>query len=334
MFPKSSTTVLVALILAVACLLPPRGEAAPYRVLVVMSYHESMPWEREVREGIESQLARSASIRYVYMNMKNDAAGGAARAREALRVYREFRPDGVIAADDDAVSLFVVPYLRDRVTTPVMFCGVNAEPQAYGFPASNVSGILERAHFRESIAFLHQLQPSLIRMAFLTIDNPTGRANIQQIRQETPSYPATVSAIRLVKNLDQALAVIGKLKSSSDALFVIAMEGLPDRSGRPLPERETYRRLAKLYGKPIIGMNEFNVRSGLLCAVAKNGQEQGATAAKMLLRAMGGTPVSRIPVTRNRHGKRLLNVKAMKAFGISPRPVFLVGTQLVETEND
>jgi ABC-type uncharacterized transport system substrate-binding protein len=334
MFRKRGASVLVPLLALIACLLPLSGEATQYRVLVVMSYHETMPWEREIREGIESQLSRSATIRYVYMNTKNDFAGGAVRAREALRFYREFRPHGVIAADDDAVAMFVVPYLKDRVTTPVMFCGVNEEPKTYGFPASNVSGILERAHFRESIAFLHQIYPSLTRMAFLTMDNPTGRAYARQIRREAESYPATVSAIRLVKDLNQALAVTGNLKSTSDALFVIAMEGLPDPSGRPLAEKNTYRLLSRAYGKPVIGMNDFNIRAGLLCAVVKTGQEQGSTAARMLLRAMEGTPVSRIPITRNRMGKRLLNVSVMKSLGITPRPVFLVGTQLVETEND
>lgn len=334
MFRTRRTAVLACLITAIACLLCVRGEAAPYRILVVMSYHETMPWEQEIREGIESQLGSSATLRYIYMNTKNDFAGGAVRAREALRLYREFRPDGVIAADDDAVSLFVVPYLKDRVKTPVMFCGVNEEPRAYGLPASNVSGILERAHFRESIAFLHQLHPQLTRMAFLTIANPTGRAYARQVRQEAGSYPATVSAVRLVKNLNQALGVTRELKSSSDALFVLAMEGLPDASGRPLAEKDVFRLLARSYGKPVIGMNEFNIRAGLLCAVVKTGQEQGATAARMLLRAMSGTPVSRIPITRNRHGKRLLNVNVMKSLGITPRPVFLVGTQMVETEHD
>lgn len=306
--------------------------AAPHKVLVVMSYHDSMPWEREIREGIEAELAQNSIIRYVYMDTKNNFAGGATKAREAMEVYREFQPDGIIAADDDAVSLFVLPYLKDRVATPVMFCGVNAEPGEYGLPASNVSGILERAHFRESIAFLHQLKPSVRRVLFLTMDNPTGKAYERQIRAEAGTYPATVSAIRLVRTLDEALAATRELRESSDALFLIAMEGLPDRAGRPLAERDSFQVISRSFGKPAIGMNDFNIRAGLLCGVVKSGQEQGATAARMLLKAMGGTPVSRIPITRNSQGKRFLNVTVMKALGLVPRPVFLVGTQLVETD--
>lgn len=334
MFRNRRVAILTAVLLTIACLLPFRGEAAAYKVLVVMSYHEFMPWEMEIREGIEAELTENTTIRYVYMNTKNDFAGGAAKAKEALDVYREFQPDGIIAADDDAVSLFVVPYIKDRVKTPVMFCGINAEPEAYGFPASNVSGILERAHFRESIAFLHQLRPSVKRIVFLTNDNPTGKAYVEQIRREAGTYPSIIADIKEVKTLDEALAVTRDLKKRSDALFVIAMEGLPDASGRHLPEKDVFRKLSKSYGKPVIGMNEFNIRSGLLCAVVKSGQEQGANAAKMLLQAMQGTPVSRIPITSNKHGKRFLNVTVMKSLGIVPRPVFLVGTQQVDTESE
>lgn len=308
--------------------------AGLYKVLVVMSYHESMPWERDIREGIEAELAQNSTIRYVYMNTKHDFAGGKTRARDAMDVYRDFQPDGIIAADDDAVSLFVVPYIKDRVKTPVMFCGVNAEPGAYGLPASNVSGILERAHFRESIAFLHQLKPSAKKIAFMTNDNPTGKAYVQQIHREAGTYPATLTVTRMVKTLNEALAVTRHFKKQNDALFLIAMEGLRDDSGEPLQEKDVFPQIAGSFAKPVIGLNEFNIRSGLLCAVVKSGQEQGATAARMLMEVMQGVPVSQIPVTTNRHGKRVLNVSVMKSLGIVPQPVFLVGTQLVDTEKE
>jgi hypothetical protein len=46
----------------------------------------------------------------------------------------------------------------------------------------------------------------------------------------------------------------------------------------------------------------------MLCGVIKTGQEQGTAAAEMLLKAMGGTPISQIRVTRNRRSKAVINV--------------------------
>lgn len=306
--------------------------AERYKVFVVMSYHQEMPWESEIRKGIEDTLDDSCEIRFFYLNTKNDFSKGPDMAREAWRLCREFRPDGIIAADDDAQAMFVLPYLKDKVTVPVVFCGVNADTRAYGYPASNVTGILERAHFLESISFLQQLVPGAKSVAFMTSDNPTGRGYVDQILREAASYPLTNSSIKLVKNLDEAVSVAEAWKHRHDALFLIAMEGLASRDGKPLTEKESFAAISRAFGKPVLGINEFNVREGLLCTVAKTGEEQGGTAASMLLHVLGGTPVSSLPVTRNLHGKRILNISVMKSLGINPQPVFLVGTELVETE--
>jgi ABC-type uncharacterized transport system substrate-binding protein len=302
-----------------------------YRVLVVMSYHDGMPWEDEIKAGIQSALKGSFDIRYVYLNTKNMPSAGSERAKEAYRAYLEFQPDGVLAVDDDAQWLFVVPYLKNRVKTPVIFCGVNAEPDRYGYPASNVTGILERAHFRESIAFLRQLVPGATSIGFMVTDNRTGWGYVDQIRQELPGYPIQSFSISKVKTLGQARKACRAMKKQHDALFLVALEGLTDDTGRPLAERESFMILSQLYRKPVVGINRFNIRFNLLCGVVKTGQEQGATAAGMLTRAMSGTPVNEIPVTRNRIGKRVLNVTVMKSLGIRPRPFVLVGTELVET---
>jgi ABC-type uncharacterized transport system substrate-binding protein len=316
------------LLVSSACL----GSAAePFKVLVVMSYHEEMPWEKEIRAGIDAEFKGSAEIRYFYMNTKNDPDGGVEKAKEAYRIFSEFQPDGIIAADDDAQWLFVVPYLKDRVKTPVVFCGVNAEPDKYGYPAVNVTGILERAHFRESISFLQQLMPKVRSIAFMVTDNQTGWGYKEQIRKESKSYPVSSHSVSLVKTLDEALKAVRVMKKRYDALFLIALEGLTDFQGKPLAERDSFPILVRAFGKPVIGINKFNIRYHMLCAVVKLGNEQGSTAAQMLLQAIKGTPLSSLPVTRNRHGERVLNTTVMKSMGIKPWPFLLVGADLVES---
>ncbi|MCK5705804.1 MAG: hypothetical protein KAI29_31860, partial [Cyclobacteriaceae bacterium] len=81
-----------------------------------------------------------------------------------------------------------------------------------------------------------------------------------------------------------------------------------------------------------IGGNRFHVEFGALCAVVKTGQEQGIVASEMLLKAIQGAAVSEIPITRNYEGKRVINVTVMEKLGITPRPIILLGTQLVKTK--
>ncbi len=327
---------LIALLLASPFMWPQLVTSASaedrYTVLVVMSYEADNPWCGEIREGIESVLGDVADIHYLYMDTKVDPAGGEAMAAEALVRYRELRPDGVITVDDNAQSLFVVPHLKDKVETPVMFCGVNAEPEKYGFPASNVSGTLERGHVRESIAFVRQFAEGIQRIAFVVRDSPSGRALRDQVNAEKDGYGAQVSGFHLVTEMQELEAMAADLRAGSDALFVDSLEGIVDESGEAMSNRQLLDRIGAIYPKPILAGNQYQVEQGATSAVVKTGQEQGEGAARQLLKAMRGTPLAEIPVQRNYRGRRVINVNELEELGIVPRPIVLRGATLVRTQ--
>ena len=309
-------------------------EAASYKILVVMSYEEANPWCIQIKAGIDSVLAGSSEIKYFYMDTKKNFEGGVRKAKEAFELYKRFRPDGVIAADDNAQSMFVLPYLKDKVKTPVMFCAVNEEPEKYGYPASNVSGILERDFISESIAFAKQLAPSIHTVGFLAKDSPSGRAIRNQVEIESDTFLAKFVGFKLVKTIKETLAALEEYKKTCDALFITSTNGILDSDGKPLDNEQVTKIVANAYKKPLIGANDFHVRYGVLCAVVKSGNAQGRMSAEMLLKALMGTPVNHIPVTLNKYGKRMLNVTVMKELGIRPKRRVLVGTVLVKTSEN
>ena len=272
-------------------------EAASYKILVVMSYEEDNPWCIQIKEGIDSVFAGDSDIKYFYMDTKKSIKGGVQKAEEAYALYKRFQPDGVIAADDNAQSMFVLPYLKDKVKTPVMFCAVNAEPAKYGYPASNVSGILERDFISESIAFAKQLVPSINTVGFLAKDSPSGRAIRKQVEIESDTYLAKFADFKLVKTMQETLAALVAYNRTCDALFITSTNGILDADGKPLDNEQVTKTVAKYYKKPLIGANDFHVRYGVLCAVVKSGNAQGRMSAKMLLKAIKGTPIKHIPVT-------------------------------------
>ena len=324
--------VIMVLCLTVCFLMPGRLHATAFKVLVVMSYNDQYAWSREIQQGIDRVLSGTCRVEYFWLDSKKDLEGGEEKARQAFEFFKEFRPDGVIAADDNAQSMFVVPYLRGKVKTPVMFCGVNAEPEEYGYPAANVSGILERLHFRNSIAFAQLLVPSIKKLICLTRESPSARAVYKQYEREHNTYPVKSVAFIMPKTLNEALSAVTALRNKSDALFYETMDSIKDDQGRVFSDEEVVPLVARAYGKPLISNNLSHVESGTLCAVIKTGQEQGSTASEMLLKAMQGTPVSQIPITQNRHGKRIINLSVMKALGIKPPSDALKGVQLVGTE--
>ncbi len=149
---------------------------------------------------------------------------------------------------------------------------------------------------------------------------------------ESQTYLAKNVGFELVRTTKEMLTVLEKLKKTSDLLYVEATNGILDDKDVPLNNKQVTGIIAKSYNKPIIGSNTFHVRYGALCAVVKSGNAQGRKSAAMLLKAMQGTPIKRLPITVNKYGKRMLNVTVMKEFGISPKRRVLVGTELVKTD--
>ncbi len=313
----------------------PAQENKKFKVLVVMSYDNDFFWNKETKDGIDSILGDKCEMTYAYLDTwrsKDNLEKGHEKAKEAYKLYQELQPDGVIASDDNAQSMFVVPYLKDKEKTPVIFCGVNEELEVYGYPTPTITGVREVAHFRESIAFVQQLVPSVKNIGYIMLDRSTAQGFFKQFNKEKDTYPAISVGFKLVQTLKEANAVTDDFKLTCDALFIDNMAGIPDDSGKPLDEKEAIKLLTKRFGKPAFCCNTKNVEYGALCAVVKLAKEQGTLGAKMLLNAMSGTPISQMPVTKNTQGKRMLNVTVMKELGIKPHPEVLRNTEFVKTE--
>ncbi len=207
-----------------------------FKVLVVMSYEENNPWCKEIKAGIDSILSSTSDITYFYMDTKVDFDGGPKKAKEAYALFQQIEPDGLITADDNAQKLFVLPYIKGRFETPVMFCGVNTEAKQYGFPTPSVSGILERGHIRESIALAKQLDSSIRSIAFLAKESPSGRALLQQVESESETYLAK-STFHLINSINDLHAIDEVLNEKSDAIYIDSLQGTKDLFGNPLSNK-------------------------------------------------------------------------------------------------
>lgn len=307
--------------------------ASKPQVMVVMSYHEGYVWVEHIKQGIYSVLGDNYSTTYFFLDTKNNFRQGPAKAEQAYALFQKLRPDVVIAADDNAQSMFVVPYLRNRTSTPVVFCGVNEDPEVYGYPSSNVTGILERFHVRETIALLKQLVPSVETIGFiLRGGTETTKALIKQMKAEQYSYPVEVYGFAEPETLEKAEKVVQEYGKECDCVYLEHFEGIRDARGKTWSNNAAVNHLVEILGpKPTICSNSYTVEAGILCAVIESGVEQGAEAAEAAGRIIDGTSVSDIPIQRNIKGKQVINVSALRALNITPNPSILREAELVKT---
>src|SRR4030042_6198543 len=101
--------------------------------------------------------------------------------QSAKQVVAEWRPDVVIAADDNAQEFFAKDF-AGQATPQVVFCGVNAKPEEYGYPASNITGVLERPHFDASLELLRKARPDAKRIAIVSEDSETSSGALKFLR--------------------------------------------------------------------------------------------------------------------------------------------------------
>jgi len=304
-------------------------QSSAKKVLVVMSYNLSSNSCQKIREGISSILT-GVVVRYFYMDTKNRPENGEVKAAEAYKIYQKLQPDVVIAADDNAQALFVLPYLKGKVKTPVVFCGVNDDAEKYGYPTDQITGIIEKKHYREGITFAGLIEPDLDNIGVIYKDTTSNRANLAQIKRESPGYPVKIVGFRAVKTTMDLRQAISSLEKKADALLILNLAAITDEEGRKLTGNQGAALAARTATRPTIGTSKREIVNGIFCGVAKLNIEQGLVAAKMAQDIMAGKAVRDIPVTWNRNGQRVINVTTARRLAISLKPVALIGTDLVQ----
>ncbi len=128
------------------------------KVLFVDSYHEGYAWSDGITSGIQKTLEGSGvELKIVRMDTKRntDTAFKESAALKAKAEIEAFKPDVVIAADDNAAKFLIEPNYKDA-SLPFVFCGVNWDEKEYGFPYKNVTGMVEVTPLPQLI---EQLQP-------------------------------------------------------------------------------------------------------------------------------------------------------------------------------
>ncbi|RPH39540.1 MAG: hypothetical protein EHM86_07425, partial [Desulfobulbaceae bacterium] len=121
------------------------GQLEGKKVFWISSYHQGYEANDDIERGIRFILRDSGiQLRTFFMDTKrNDSeAYGRQAGIDAMAQIKVFQPDVVIASDDNAQKYLVVPFLRNT-DMPVVFCGVNWDASVYGYPAPNVTGMVE-----------------------------------------------------------------------------------------------------------------------------------------------------------------------------------------------
>ncbi|WP_169701480.1 ABC transporter substrate-binding protein [Desulfobulbus propionicus] len=301
----------------------PRAAAqadTPPRVLVVHSYHEGQQEHVvDMTEGIEEALAGiDRELRYFHMDTKRNTSEVWKRqaGQRAKEILAEYRPQVVIAMDDNAQQYFTKDYAGQPGPPWFVFSGVNNDPAEYGFPAANVTGVLERPNVMESIELLRKIRPEVKRLLILADKSETTDPLIAYCK--TLHLPVTVVAYDQPLTLAAWKAVLDRYHQQIDAvgLYVIRTIARSATDPTKVPEEELVRLLNEHYRLPTVGFYDSAAESGVLCAVSVSMKEQGRAAGLIARELLAGKRPGDFVVKPTDHGRIQLNLRTAEQLGI------------------
>ncbi|MCK5434247.1 MAG: hypothetical protein KAI42_03050 [Dehalococcoidales bacterium] len=277
------------------------------KVLLIFSYHPEHPWVVEETRGAEDILEeRGVETEKFYLDTKRNTSAEWKEevAEEAMRKIDDFKPDLVIVFDDNACELVAKEYIGESL--PFVFCGMNGEPEDYGFPAQNITGVIERHHLEATIELLRRLVPDVEKLAIMSDNSPTSQAFITRVRNIIP--PVEISEFYTTNDFDAWKAEVNRLQTNVDAIGIYVYHTIKENSEeQSLPPEDVLGWTLENSELPGFAFSDFTVRDGVLCGVTVSGYEQGMTAAEIAIRILNGETPADIPIKCPEEGIPMIN---------------------------
>jgi len=301
--------VLVAAVFTEAVYSQEAGSASrKARIVLVDSYHRGYPWSDGLEKGVREALEPSgAELKVLRLDSKRNPSlehmkEAGSRAMEEIK---RFKPDVVIAADDNAQRFLVVPYLLNT-ETPVVFCGVNWDASVYGYPAKNVTGMVE-VESVEAMVALFKRDAKGDRMGYISGDTVSDRKITTEFNKR---FFNGGMKTYFVKNFEEFKKVFLRAQQESDMLFLRNYSGI-----KGWEEEEAKRFIQRNISRPTGSHLDF-MAEYVIYTMGKVPEEQGEYAAKVCLRILEGESPADIPLAENKRVRLMVNLKMAKAAGV------------------
>lgn len=279
-------------------------------IVFVDSYHEGYAWSDGITRGVEEALEGSGhNLTTVRMDTKRNKSDEFKEeaAKKALDIIKAKNADVVIACDDNASKYLVAPHLKGT-ETPVVFCGVNWDASGYGFPAPNVTGMVEIASIDELVSMLRPAAAG-DRVAYLGPDTITERKDGEYTRK-TFGDSLNITEEVFVKDFEEFKTAYASLQDKVDMVVFpnyAGIDGWDDAKAEEFILANTK--------VPTGSMHDF-MAPYVMLVFGKLAEEQGHWAAKTALEILDGKSAGDIPITANSQGHMIINAKLITKVGV------------------
>lgn len=293
------------------------------KVFFLNSYHQGYEWSDGIERGTQNIFSSYPQIKISYYHMdtkRNNTEEQIKKAtEEAKYLIDSINPDLIITSDDNAAKYVIKPYYNNG-SIPVIFTGVNWDASSYGFPSSNVTGMIEVQLIDQIIKTL-KLYAKGNRIAFLK-----GKDNsaIKEAEFFEKSFDIKLDK-RFVTSFNEWVKTYKALQNEADMILLGNTASIPDWDSSEAKVIINHESLIPT-GNWDAWMAQYS-----LITYATDPEEQGEWAAQRALEIFNGTAPSDIPLVKNKKAKIYVNMELAKKLKIIFPVEFLEISNLVST---
>jgi len=210
---------------------------------------------------------------------------------EAKQLIDSWKPDIVITADDNAARFVIQAHYKDS-TIPFVFCGVNWTADEYGFPYSNVTGMVEVAPVYPLLEKVKDLIPEARTAIYIGAMTTTEKKNLARFEKALSKQDIQLDAA-LASTMDEWLISYTRAQQY-DFIIMGSQSGIEDW------DKEHVVNTIKPQSLKLSVTNHDWMMPYTMLGFTKVPEEQGEWAAQAALSILGGVKVSQIAIVPNR----------------------------------
>ena len=325
--------------------------SAVSRMLVVHSYEQGHVCGQPQHDGIVSALKKEGftipgdlEIDACYMDTKrrnNTPDLVQAQATRVLGLIESDPPDVLVTLDDNAFRTVGLALADSGI--PVVFCGMNEQPEAYhrqraflesrSRPGHNITGVYEKLHIVDAFRVHFRLFPDVGKIRLFLDRSPTGQAIARQIELELGVDPPPVSwDMRTVADWDAYKKEIEEANRDNviGAIYPATLL-LKDASGKTYTAPEIFRWTVEHSTKPEIAVNYAFTYLGLFGGAAVDFHAMGEQAGRMVARILQGENPGGIAMEDARKYALVFNLERARQLGVViPNDILMAADEVVD----
>ncbi len=275
------------------------------KCLYINSYHPGYEWSDRLANGLRRELKGRCELKQYHMDTKRNTSERYKKQAglTARKLILDWKPDVVIASDDNASKYVIKPYFKNH-SIPFVFCGINWTVDAYGYPYRNATGMVEVAPIKELFNKVENIIGKPASVFYLGVNVLTERKNLARFKIEARKRKIKLTS-GLAKTSSEWLKYYQQAQNY-DFVVIGGNAGLQDWDYSYMSSQ-----IKKLTKKLSVTIQGWMV-SYAIFGLTKIPEEQGEWAARVALYILDGANPGDIPIVSNRKWDIWVNERLLK----------------------